>query len=185
MRQNVFTSITGLLLLALMTCSCGNSSSVLFASEESKNAKLQDDLPLKKIEFSVSCMICHNNGPRAIRARSTDPNAPLSFKDRFKIALWNVRIKAYGRIHYDSSHDSEDKKLKTPFRHRTPEAIQELKVATCLYCHKEKGFLARGTLQRQQIATSESLVSRGEMPPWGLKLSKKEQQELQDFLHGF
>ncbi|KYG67388.1 hypothetical protein AZI86_10370 [Bdellovibrio bacteriovorus] len=247
MQQKIYTSIIALILLIAVASSFGNSSSVIFASAESKNAELQpvyneirffpgwdkdvwmmnqshygrfvesskwdrlaivvdktvkpftakfyqladgplvweEDLPLKKIEFSVSCMICHNNGPRALRALNADDKAPLNLQDKIRVAAWNLRIKTYGRIQYDPSHDVEDQKMKIPFRHKTPEAVQELKVATCLHCHNETGFFARGLLQRQQMATIESLVSRGEMPPLGFTLSDKEKQELQDFIRGF
>lgn len=99
--------------------------------------------------------------------------------------MWNLRIKTYGRIHYDPDHDIEDKNLKVPLSHKTPEAMKELRVATCTHCHKESGFFARGVLLRQQMATIESLVSRGEMPPPGFSLSDTEKQELQDFIRGF
>lgn len=144
-----------------------------------------EDLPTQKVEFSVSCMICHNNGPRALRPQYDSKSAPLNLRDRFKIAAWNLRIKSYGRIHYDPSHDREDEALRVPFRHRAAVATKELKVKTCVRCRQEKGWWARGALQRQQIATIESLVERGEMPPPGFSLSPEEKRELQDFIRGF
>src|SRR5687768_875551 len=55
--------------------------------------------------FRVSCFMCHNNGPRAIRPNYNSPLNPTSFKDRPKIYYWNSRMKLYGRILPHSSHE--------------------------------------------------------------------------------
>ncbi|WP_413944489.1 hypothetical protein [Bdellovibrio sp. HCB-162] len=145
----------------------------------------EKDLPQKRVEYRASCFICHNNGPRALRPLSESAEASLKWPDRLKIQLWNLRIKTYGRIRYSPEHDQEDSSLRVPFGYHTKEDRDELKVKTCIYCHNESGFLARGFLQRQQTGTIASLVQRGEMPPPGFSLSEKEKYELQDFLRGF
>jgi hypothetical protein len=145
----------------------------------------EDSLLAKQVPYRASCFICHNNGPRALRPMSESQEASLNFRDRAKILLWNARIKTYGRIHYDLEHDEKDKTLAVPFSFHTSADQDELKVKTCVICHKEQGFLGRGALVRQQTGTIKSMVVRGEMPPPGFRLSEAENKELQDFLKGF
>jgi hypothetical protein len=145
----------------------------------------EENLLQKQTPYRASCFICHNNGPRALRPKSESQEASLSFLDRAKIQFWNLRIKTYGRIHYDPEHDEKDKTLAVPFSFHTPEDQDELKVKTCVTCHQERGLFARGALRRQQTGTIKSMVARGEMPPPGFHLSKPEEQQLQNFLMGF
>ena len=145
----------------------------------------EESLLNKQVPYRASCFICHNNGPRALRPVNDSQEASLSFRDRAKIQLWNLRIKTYGRIHYDREHDEKDKTLTVPFSFHTPEDQDELKVSTCVTCHKEGGLFARGALVRQQTCTIKSMVARGEMPPPGFHLSDREKQELDSFLMGF
>ncbi|MNK86943.1 hypothetical protein D3C87_1068680 [compost metagenome] len=145
----------------------------------------EESLLQKQTPYRASCFICHNNGPRALRPVSESQEASLSFRDRAKIQFWNWRIKTYGRIHYDRGHDETDKTLEVPFSFHTPEDQDELKVKTCVICHKEQGLFARGALVRQQTGTIKSMVARGEMPPPGFDLSELEKRELQNFLKGF
>lgn len=145
----------------------------------------EESLIQKQTPYRASCFICHNNGPRALRPMDDSQQASLSFRDRAKIQLWNLRIKTYGRIHYDQEHDEKDKSLAVPFSFHTPEDQDELKVQTCVICHKEQGLFSRGALLRQQTGTIKSMVARGEMPPPGFSFSAKEEIELQNFLKGF
>ncbi|MBY0413930.1 MAG: hypothetical protein K2Q18_07180 [Bdellovibrionales bacterium] len=144
-----------------------------------------DSLINKRSAYRASCFNCHNNGPRAIRPMLKSKNANLGVKEKLQIFLLNMRIKTYGRIHYDPTHDKEDLTMETPFHHEGVNENAELKVKTCVYCHNEAGFLSRGFLRRQQRGTIKSLVEKGHMPPPGLFLSMKEKRELKDFLRGF
>lgn len=145
----------------------------------------EESLIKKRVDYRASCFACHNNGPRAIRASSANSEAPLSWQDRVKIQIWNLRIKTYGRIQFAQDMDILPKGHTTPFRVFDAKMNDVLKVKTCTYCHKEQGLLARGVLRRQQRGTIEHLVKSGEMPPAGFSLSENEIQELQDFVRGF
>jgi hypothetical protein len=135
--------------------------------------------------YRASCFTCHSNGPRAVRPQFSSPSAPLAITDKIKISLWNLRIKTYGRIRYDESHNKEDVALVPPFHFEGHGENDELKIATCIKCHREEGFLARGTLVRQHAGTIQRMVKNGHMPPTGFSLSKSEKKQLKDFLHGF
>lgn len=135
--------------------------------------------------FKVSCFMCHNNGPRNIRPNYDSPFNPTQFKDRFKISYWNLRMKFYGRVLADAWHNERDQSIIPPFRFRSPYENEHLKVATCVKCHKESGFLARGFLNRQQVPTIKFMLESGQMPPTGFWLSKQEKQEIEMFLEGF
>lgn len=144
----------------------------------------RDDLVHQRVSYRASCFICHNNGPRAIRPQANNPAAELSWPDKLKIQLWNLRIKTYGRIHFDPLHDEEDKTQDIHFRYHGNPHEDELKVAVCLKCHKEEGLFARGVLRRQQIGTIEHMVTTDQMPPPGFTMTTKEKQQLFLFLRG-
>ncbi len=139
----------------------------------------------KKKPFKVACFMCHSNGPRAIRPNYSSTFSPTGLKDRLKIYMWNLRIKSYGMVSEHSSHTKLDKKLIPPFRWRGQYENEILKVKTCMRCHKESGFMARGTLKRQNVPTIKFMVERGHMPPLGFSLSQNEKKELERFLKGF
>lgn len=145
----------------------------------------QEDLLNQRTSYRVSCYICHNNGPRVLRPVMNSERAKLGWLEKIKISLWNLRIKTYGRIHSDPTHDVEDLHQKVPFRYHGKPHDDSLKVAVCMKCHNEEGGLARGELKRQQVGTIQHLVERGEMPPPGFALSKKDEQHLLDFIRGF
>ena len=144
-----------------------------------------DNLVNERVPYRASCFTCHSNGPRAIRPVSESAAASLSMLDKLKVAVWNLRIKTYPRIHYDKTHEVEDLSMSPPFRHTGPRELDELKVASCIRCHKETGFFSRGTLVRQQSGTIQHMVESGHMPPPGFSLSAKDKKELRDFLRGF
>ncbi len=146
---------------------------------------LQWSEDLKEKPFKVSCFICHNNGPRVIRPNYDSPYDPTSIKDRLKISFWNLRIKLYGRVVASPHHDERDKSQLPPFRFRSSYENELLQVATCIKCHKESGFLARGPLSRQQGPTIKFMMETGQMPPLGFRMSAQEKQELELFLEGF
>ena len=135
--------------------------------------------------FRVSCFICHNNGPRNIRPNYDSVFAKMSFRDRLKINWWNLRMKFYGRVVVDKTHDVLDQKAKIPFRFHSDYENEPLKVAVCMGCHKESGFFARGVLVRQQALTIKFMLESGQMPPPGFSFSSVEKQQLEMFLDGF
>lgn len=140
---------------------------------------------LEQRPFKVSCFMCHNNGPRVIRPNYDSPFDPTQLKDKLKITYWNLRIRLYGRVLASPIHDAQDKSQLPPFRFRSPYENEPLHVATCIKCHKESGFLARGLLRRQQVPTIKFMLESGQMPPLGFHLSSQEKQELEMFLEGF
>lgn len=159
--------------------------SAKFYQLEAGPLEWSDSLVNKRTPYRASCFTCHNNGPRAIRPMYESTEAPLGLVEKVKLSMWNLRIKTYGRIHYDQSHDEEDKILKVPFRYSEKELNTELKVTACTKCHQEEGFFGRGALRFQQAGVIEFLVDSGQMPPKGFSLTKKDKKELRDFLRGF
>jgi hypothetical protein len=135
--------------------------------------------------FKVSCFICHNNGPRAIRPNYDSQFKAISFKERLKINYWNLRVMLYGRVIASPDHDEQDKNQSPPFRFRNSFENETLQVAVCVHCHKESGFMARGALHRQQFPTIKFMLESGQMPPPGFHISKKEKSEIDLFLKGF
>jgi hypothetical protein len=142
-----------------------------------------EDLLKKQVSYRVSCFMCHNNGPRAIRP--DQQNMKISVYDQAKIFFWNLKIKSYGRIHENEEMSLADQNRETPFKHRQGLENETLSVKICLHCHKEEGFLARGRLTRQQAGTIEFLVKNKIMPPTGFSLSQEEQNQINDFVAGF
>ncbi|MCB9072883.1 MAG: cytochrome c [Bdellovibrionaceae bacterium] len=133
----------------------------------------------------VSCFLCHNNGPRALRPNWSSSTVSLSMADRIQVALWNTRMKFYGRIVLSPEHDMRDKQQIPPVRFRSLYENEHLMIKTCVMCHKDKGFFARGFLSRQQARTIQFMTESGEMPPVGFRLSDDEKQQLHRFLKGF
>ncbi len=129
----------------------------------------------KKIEYKVSCFMCHPNGPRVIRPAE----GSLTLTENLKVKMLNLRIKLYGRV------ESEGKTIgATPFRHEGKISNSPLKLPRCTSCHKEEGLFARGTLTRQNSLTINYMVKSAHMPPFG-ELTPKEQQYLENFMEGF
>lgn len=139
-----------------------------------------DDLPKQKIEFRVSCFMCHANGPRAIRADNVKSN--LNTFQKLKINFWNYKIKAYGRINADPMHTNEDINLKMPFRYRAELDNEKLNIKTCNECHNEKN--GRGELTRQNLVTIDFLLKNKLMPPSGYALSESEKSKIEQFIIG-
>lgn len=142
-----------------------------------------EDLLKQQVSYRASCFMCHNNGPRAIRPDT--PNLKLSLYDRTKIFFWNVKIKSYGRLTENPDMQKGDQQREVPFKHRQSFENETLSVKTCLLCHKNEGFLARGRLSRQQAGTINFLVENNLMPPPGFSLSDEEKTQIQDFTLGF
>ncbi len=131
----------------------------------------------------VSCFLCHSNGPRAIRPDFQSSVAGLSLIERGQTFVWNLRIKAYGRIlpHPDLDRPTSE----TPFRFQGKLENQRLSVATCMHCHQESGLFARGELRRQNAIAIQFMVSSGAMPPLGMSLSEQEKKSIDEFIAGF
>lgn len=129
----------------------------------------------ERIEYKVSCFMCHPNGPRVIRP----VDGSLNIADNIKVKILNMRIKLYGRI------KSEGMAIgKTPFRHEGKVSNNALNLSRCTSCHKEDGFLARGILTRQNSITIKFMLDRQHMPPFGT-LSLQERAYLSAFMEGF
>jgi hypothetical protein len=133
----------------------------------------------KETEYRASCFLCHSNGPRSIRPNWDSQSAPLSISEKLKIVFYNFKIKSYGPV-----HTVNKERRAIPLKFNEPFETEKLTVQTCLKCHNSDGIFARGPLLRQHSETIRHLVSRGEMPPWPYKLSKKEKVEIERFLNG-
>jgi hypothetical protein len=126
----------------------------------------------KPIPYRVKCFICHSNGPRAIRPNSDS----LGTVELIQVFKWNLKIKSYGRV-IPKSYSEND-----PIKFSAEHLNAPLKVTICVTCHKESGFLARGTLTRQNFLPIGFLTKNGHMPPFGIPLSQKMKLELTEFL---
>lgn len=144
---------------------------------EKKATFLQTDpLSGNRVEYKVSCFMCHPNGPRVIRP----VEGSLGISDNLRVKLLNLRIKLYGRV--------QSKILpqigKTPFRHEGKISNEILTLSRCTSCHKEDGFFARGPLTRQNSLTINFMVNEKHMPPLG-DLTSSERTYLDNFMNGF
>ncbi len=141
-----------------------------------KKARFIQMSPLsgKKIEYKVSCFMCHSNGPRAIRP----VEGSLGVSDTIKVNILNLRIKLYGRMESEGTAVG-----KTPFRHKGNISNAPLELPRCTSCHKEEGFFSRGTLTRQNSITINFMVKNAHMPPFG-ELKPNEQEYLKNFMEG-
>lgn len=136
---------------------------------------------LKEVPFKVSCFICHNNGPRAIRPNYESSLKPVSFKERIKVSYWNLKMKLYGRVLYED-HDLQK---TVPFRYQSKFENEALKVRACANCHKDSGLFVRGQLSRQQALTIKFMIESKNMPPFGFSISQEEKNQINNFLDGF
>jgi hypothetical protein len=169
--------------LAIVVDKTKSSKTARFYQLEPGPLEWKDNPPEKA--FKVSCFMCHNNGPRVIRPNYDSPFDPTDLKDKVKIGYWNLQIKLYGRVLTDEIHDQGDIAASPPFRFRGDYENEPVKVATCVKCHKETGFFARGLLSRQQMPTIKFMLETGQMPPLGFSMSSNEKKELELFLDGF
>lgn len=139
-----------------------------------------DDLRLKKIDYKVSCFMCHANGPRVIRPDYEKFN--VNTMDQLKIKFWNYKISRYGRI---TVNESENQNEQTPFRYKNELDNQKLNIKTCSKCHNEKDSRGRGSLVRQNLLAIQYLVEHQIMPPTGYEMSDSEKKYLNRFIKGF
>lgn len=135
-----------------------------------------DPLTDKRIEYKVSCFMCHPNGPRVIRP----VEGSLGFSDNLRVKLLNLRIKLYGRVQSEILPQMGN----VPFRHKGKISNAPLTLSRCTSCHKEDGLFARGTLTRQNSLTISFMVNEKHMPPLGA-LTSLERKYLENFMNGF
>ncbi|MBN22600.1 MAG: hypothetical protein CL678_15055 [Bdellovibrionaceae bacterium] len=148
------------------------------------SGKLEWQEGLAKQSYRVSCYMCHSNGPRVIRPNYASSLRKVSLWDKAKITYWNLRIKFYGRVIPHPDHKREDANLEVPFRWRSSFENQVLNVKSCTSCHKDFGFLARGTLKRQHILTIKFMLREGHMPPFGFSISESDKKLINQFIGG-
>ncbi len=169
--------------LAIVVDKSTQSQTARFYQLQPGKLEWQENLP--QTSFRVSCFMCHSNGPRALRPVDEKGPASLSWNDKAKIFWWNLKIKTYGRIQPDPAHDQEDRGRAVPFRRQGAYENEELQVATCIRCHRETGWLARGALRRQNFMSIRFMTESGAMPPPGFSMSEGERRKLKLFLDGF
>ena len=147
----------------------------LFKQHESFG-DFQSDTPTKP--FSVSCYLCHSNGPRAIRPNWDSKRAPIGLWDSARIHLWNLRIKLYGPLEGFAGKGAGGFKMKNPLFEKV------LKVKACARCHNED-FMGRGSLKKHHFLSIRFMLEKGYMPPKGFSLSSKEKSQVLNFLSSF
>ncbi len=138
----------------------------------------------KLAPMRAACFMCHSNGPRAIRPRLDSELAPLGAQERTQVALWNLKIKLYGRIVESKEQSAAVAAGGSPFKLEGEHENAVLTAKTCAKCHNEGGFLARGQLKRQQFMAIKFMVDSGQMPPPGFSIDAKERQEIENFVEG-
>jgi hypothetical protein len=111
--------------------------------------------------LKARCFACHSNGPRAIRPDLSTQGVKLSFLERARIQLWNLRVKTYGRV---DSLAGEETEGGAPFRSKLPILAQPLKLKSCVRCHSKEGI--RKPLELEHLGTAHFLVHEGLMPPF-------------------
>lgn len=136
----------------------------------------------RETPFRASCLMCHSNGPRAVRPEPGSAAAPLGRGDRVSVALWNLRIKTYGRVVADEAASARfaGTTLLAP---RGPGADEKLAAESCARCHRETVW-GRGPLRRQNSIAIRFMVEEGHMPPPGFALPENERRKLLRFTRG-
>jgi hypothetical protein len=132
---------------------------------------------LKPIGLRASCFMCHSNGPRAIRPNFDSDLVKVSFWDRARIQLWNLKIKTYGPM--DSYAPTKSSKK---FRFEHPFANKELDVKNCTKCHNAQSSFGRGVLTKQNSMVIKFMVENNLMPPPGFKISDQDRAAINEFI---
>lgn len=138
----------------------------------------------KQEPLRVACGLCHSNGPRAVRPNFDSAEAKISLKDQLRIFAWNLGTKLNGRIEespLEKIKDATQRLGRNPFKYRGELENQPLQVKTCTHCHTESGFLARGTLTKQNFMAIRFMVESGSMPPPGFSLPAAEKAQILQF----
>jgi len=142
----------------------------------------QLDQNQKQIDYRVSCLICHNNGPRAIRPNWSSNEAKVPLIDRMRIYFWNLRIKSYSRIEAQEAPLRKPRKVPLSFSGNFNN--EKLTLPACARCHQDSGLIGRGYLKRQNAITIRYLLKQGQMPPFPFSISKEEKIKLDAFMDG-
>jgi hypothetical protein len=133
----------------------------------------------QEVKYRVSCFLCHANGPRAIRPNWESKEVNNNIKDKMVVALWNLKIKTYGKI-----ITPQNQHIDPPLKYSGKLDTTPLQIKTCQRCHGSENIFGRSALLRQQAGTMLHLVERGEMPPWPYKMSSEEKKYLKEFAIG-
>ena len=144
--------------------------------QHSNTTQLGIESPTK--DFSVSCYLCHSNGPRAIRPKWDSKWAPVSYWNQARIQLWNLRIKLYGTM------KGIGEGSRSPFAMNHWNLKQELKIKACTKCHHD-GFLGRGVLKKHHFLSIKFMVENRYMPPKGFSLKESDRKKIEDFVTQF
>jgi len=146
----------------------------------------------EEVQYRASCFACHANGPRALRPVLNSEIFPLEVKSRLLVALWNFKIKSYGRVETAPETLIKEKvrAVKLKFEGAMDQDI--LKVKTCLYCHSDGSDPdgrwwqnhKRAPLLRQHAMSIQHLVETNQMPPFPFKLEEAEREAIQQFING-
>ncbi|MFN7729485.1 MAG: hypothetical protein ACK5P7_10050 [Bdellovibrio sp.] len=129
------------------------------------------------VPFKARCLACHSGGPRAIRAEIQSLAAPLTWAQKAKIGFWNFRIKSYGFVQNQAGHAFEN---GVPFISKLKILSKPLGFKSCTGCHSPGGL--RGELTLGQVGTVAFMVRNQLMPPFPFKISKEDQETLQNLL---
>lgn len=152
-----------------------------------KSGKLNwsESLVQEQISNKVACFMCHSNGPRAIRPNYNSNTVSYSLSSKVKVALWNMRIKTYGKTQLHEEHSQKDQFLKVPVKYTGHYENQKLEITSCTKCHSEDGIFARGYLSRQNAITVKFMIENKYMPPPGFTITNEDKLKLNKFIKGF
>ncbi len=125
--------------------------------------------------FKARCFACHSNGPRAIRMNLASLDAKVGWMDRAKVALWNLKIKLYGRVESVPGYQTEG---GVPFRSRLVFLNHSMQLKSCVSCHSEEGI--RKPLKFEHVGTAHFLVKAGFMPPFPFRVSPEDMAFLEE-----
>ncbi len=127
--------------------------------------------------LKARCFACHSNGPRAVRMNINSDLIQPSFSERITVALWNLRIKTYGKVksvegvHFDKG---------VSFKSKLPILSRPLALKSCTKCHGDNGI--RNALSLEQIGTANFLVKNRLMPPFPFAISNEDSQVLKNLI---
>lgn len=130
----------------------------------------------KAVTKKALCFMCHPNGPRAVRPDQNNSQVILTLWDRFRVQIWNLRIKTYGRV------VSPLQNLEADFRMQSKTANEQLRITACTRCHSDKGLVQRGHLTKQNFTAIDFMLRNNLMPPPGFSLDEKDRQVIQQFI---
>lgn len=131
------------------------------------------------VPLKARCFACHANGPRAIRPSPSTPESQVSWLDRARLALWNLRVKSYGSV---ESRAGRELPGGVPFRSRMPILSQKLPIKSCEKCHSDNGI--RKPLRVEHLGTADFLVREGFMPPFPFSTTESEKMLLRRMAAG-